>query len=139
MSLYKESWQRVFHKALVPQLSDSALAALRQGVAGDDPTLIQGATSTPPPLQCVQDWPVEAACLIGYCGWKGEGLTKVVDVEEYFAKACYAIDIALGEAAGVRYLLNWFDETPRPEMLRALLPEIDKALARREALRATQS
>jgi hypothetical protein len=99
----------------------------------DDPRLLQGATTSPPPLQCVEDWPVEAACGLGYCGWQGEGLQSVAEVEEYFARACFEADQRLGEPAAVRWFLNWFDETPRADMRRQLLAEINRTLAHRLA------
>ena len=114
-------------------LSNEAVEALRRGLVGDDARLIQGATTTPPPLQCVQDWPVEAACALGYCGWQGEGLETVAEVEEFFARMCFEIDQRLGEPAGCRWFLNWFDETPRDEMRRELLGEVNRALAQRRA------
>src|SRR5262249_42196250 len=76
----------------------------------------EGATRPPPPLQCVQDWPVEAACAVGFCGWQGDGLETVAEVEEFFARVCFEIDQRLGEPAACRWFLNWFDETPRDDM-----------------------
>src|SRR5437588_422265 len=128
-----ESWRKVWRDGLEPLLSTTGLAALRRGLADDDARLLQGATTTPPPLQCVQDWPVEAACALGYCGWQGEGLETVAEVEEFFARMCFEIDQRLGEPAGCRWFLNWFDETPREEMRRELLAEVNRALARRLA------
>ena len=40
-------------------------------------------------------------------------------------------DTRLGEPAAVRYFLNWFDDTPRDEMRRQLLAEVNRALAER--------
>jgi hypothetical protein len=97
----------------------------------DDPRLLQGATTTPPPLQCVQDWPVEAACVLGYCAWQGEGLETVAEVEEFFARACFEADQLLGEPAACRWFLNWYDDTPRDEMRRLLLAEVNRTLAQR--------
>ncbi len=128
-----ESWRKVWREGLVPLLSTAALEALRRGLADDDARLLQGSTTTPPPLQCVQDWPVEAACALGYCGWQGEGLETVAEVEEFFARMCFEIDKRLGEPAGCRWFLNWFDETPREEMRRELLAEVNRALALRRA------
>ncbi len=105
--------------------------ALEGALQIDSPELIQGATTSPPPLQSVADWPVEAACLIGFCGWRGDGLETVAETEEFFSKMCYAIDQKLGEPAGCRIVLNWFDETPRREMIDTLLPEVRLALAER--------
>ena len=109
----------------------AGLDALRRALLGDDPRLLQGATTAPPPLQCVQDWPVEGACGLGYCGWQGEGLETVAQVEEFFARACFEADRRLGEPAACRWFLNWFDDTPREEMRRELLVEVQRTLAER--------
>lgn len=98
---------------------------------------------------CVADWPVEAACAIGFCGavenggfWK-DAAGKVNDhaatvgvVEEFFARACFKADEAMGEPAGVRWFLNAFDDTPRATMFRDLLPEVELAIAGREGVAA---
>src|SRR6266478_5139874 len=81
-----DSWTKVWRDGVAPLLSTGALEALRRGLLSDDGRLVQGATTTPPPLPCVQDWPVEAACALGYCGWQGDQLESVADVEEYFAR-----------------------------------------------------
>ena len=124
-----ESWRKVWRDGVEPLLSTEGLEALRQALRSDDPRLVQGATTTPPPLQCVQDWPVEAACGLGYCGWQGDGLETVAEVEEFFARACFEADQRLGEPAACRNFLNWYDETPRDEMRRLLLAEVNRSLA----------
>lgn len=126
-----ETWRTVWRDGFVPVLSTAGLTALRGALIRDDERLTQGSTTTPPPLMCVQDWPCEAACALGYCGWQGEQLSTVGSVEEFFAKACFDADAQLGEAAACRWFLNWFDETPREEMRRELLAEVDLALASR--------
>jgi hypothetical protein len=128
-----ESWRKVWQEGMAPQLSVAALEALRRALQSDDARLLQGATTTPPPLQCVQDWPVEAACVLGFCGWQGEGLETVAEVEEFFARACFEADQRLGEPASCRWFLNWYDETPREEMRRLLLAEVNRTLAERLA------
>jgi hypothetical protein len=126
-----ESWRKAWRDGLAPQLSTAGLEALRKALQNDDPRLLQGATTSPPPLQCVQDWPVEAACGLGYCGWQGDGLETVAQVEEFFARSCFEADQLLGEPAGCRWFLNWFDETPREEMRRLLGAEVARTLAQR--------
>lgn len=128
-----ESWRKVWREGVADQISTSGLQALRRALLTDDARLLQGATTSPPPLQCVQDWPVEAACGLGYCGWQGEGLETVAEVEEFFARVCFEADQRLGEPAACRWFLNWFDETPREEMRRQLLPEVNRSLAQRLA------
>lgn len=128
-----ESWKKVWRDGFAPQLSDQALAALRVALEADDARLIQGATTSPPPLQCVQDWPVEAGCVLGFCGVVENGgfATKespngatVAQAEEFFAKACFETDQRLGEPAACRYFLNFWDETPRDEARRLLVAEV---------------
>jgi hypothetical protein len=82
-------------------------------------------------LQCVQDFEVEAACALGYCGWQGEGLETVGEVEEFFARMCFDIDQRLGEPAACRWFLHWFDKTSRDQMRTELLEEVDRTLSER--------
>lgn len=128
-----ESWRRVWREGLVSQIPTPGLEALSRALVTDDPRLLQGATTAPPPLQCVQDWPVEGACALGYCGWQGQQMETVAQVEEFFASACFEADKRLGEPASCRWFLNWFDETPRDEMRRQLLGEVKRALVQRLA------
>jgi hypothetical protein len=126
-----ESWRKVWRDGLAPHLSTAGLEALRRALLADDGRLVQGATTVPPPLMCVQDWPVEAACVLGFCGWQGDGLETVGEVEEFFARMCFEADKALGEPAACRWFLNWFDETPRAEARQELLAEVNRTLAQR--------
>src|SRR5436305_828989 len=126
-----EAWRKVWREGLVPLLSTKGLQALKRGLLRDDGRLTQGSTTTPPPMQCVLDWPVEGACVVGYCAWQGDGLETVGDVEEFFARVCFEADQRLGEPAAVRYFLNWYDDTPRDEMRRQLLAEVNRTLAER--------
>jgi len=126
-----ESWRKVWREGFAPVLSTAGLQALRDALTKDDTRLIQGSTSSPPPLMCVQDWPVEAACALGFCAWQGEGLETVGEIEDFFARTCFEADQHLGEPAACRYFLNWFDGTPRPEMRKALLEEVNRTLAER--------
>lgn len=109
-------------------MNEKHLSALKQALEADDIRLVQGATTTPPPLMCVQSWPVEAADALGYMGWQGSNLETVGQVEEFFAKMCFEADQKLGEPAACRWFLNWYDDTPRDEMRRDLLHEVKVAL-----------
>lgn len=126
-----ETWRLVWRDGFAPAISTAGLVALRDALAGDDRRLTQGSTTTPPPLVCVQDWPCEAACAAAFCGWQGEGLETVGQVEEFFATLCYQADQRLGEPAACRWFLNWFDDTPRDAMRRELLAEVEIAIASR--------
>jgi len=126
-----EAWRKVWREGLVPLLSTKGLQAIKRGLMRDDGRLTQGATTTPPPMQCVLDWPVEGACVVGYCAWQGDGLETVGEVEEFFAKVCFEADQRLGEPAACRWFLNWFDDTPRDEMRKELLAEVERAIEER--------
>ncbi len=129
---YLSEWQRVLRDGLLPLLSHEAKVALRDALARDDARLIQGGTTTPPPLACVQDWKCEGACLVGFCGL-ADGLETVGEIEQFFGRMCWEIDQRVGEPAGVRHLLNYFDNEPRPEVFAALVAELDAALSEQEA------
>jgi hypothetical protein len=126
-----EHWRNVWRNGFAPLLSTKALDKLCTALKEDNPQLIQGATTEPPPFQCVQDWPVTAACAIGYCGWAGEGFNTVTEVETYFAQKCYEADTVLGEPAACRYFLNFFDSTPREKMRSMLIEEVNIELGKR--------
>lgn len=133
-----ESWRKVWREGFASQLSDSSVEALRLALLQDDPRLLQGATTLPPPLQCVQDWPVEAGCVLGFCGaiengGFGKDGATVQQAEQFFAEKCFEADRLLGEPAACRHFLNFFDETPRDEMRRLLLSEVNREQARRNA------
>lgn len=126
-----ESWRLVWRDGFAPVLSTVGLEALRDALERDDPRVTQGSTTTPPPLMCVAEWPVEAACPIGYAGWQGDGLGTVGEVEGHFARCCFEADQRLGEPAACRWFNNWWDDAPRPEARRELLAEVGLALAGR--------
>lgn len=127
-----ESWRTVWRNGFAPGLTRWQLERLRTALIDDDDRLKQGQTTSPPPLQCVQDWPCEGACLIAFAGWEGGALT-VGEVEEFFARQCFEADKRLGEPGGCRWFLNWFDETPRDMMRLELIGEIDRILGTRQA------
>lgn len=126
-----ENWRDVWRRGFAPILPTNGLIALREGLLRDDPQLLQGATTQPPPLAAVQDWPVEGACPVTYCGWKGEGKDTVGGAEEFFGWACFEADQLLGEPAASRWFLNWIDDSPRDEVRWELLAEVELTLKER--------
>jgi hypothetical protein len=126
-----ESWRRVFREGIAPLLPVTGLQALHDALVKDDPALIQGATCSPPPIACAQNIEVEGGCGISYPLWKGECLNRVGELEDRFSEICYYVGVYFKEPAACRWFLNWFDETPRFEVLRLLLPEVKRSLAAR--------
>ncbi len=125
-----ESWKKVWREGFCPGLPTAGLVALAEALRADSPELLQGATTSPPPLLCVQDWPTTAACAVTFTGWK-DGRETVGECEEWFADACFKCDEVFQEPAACRWFLNWFDETPRQQMLPLLLVEVEAELSRR--------
>jgi hypothetical protein len=128
-----EKWRETWRRGVAPLLPTRGLEALALALTSDDARLLQGATTSPPSLKCVWDWPVEAACLLAYPMWRLAGDYTVGDCEADFASLCFQIDEALGEPAGCRHLMNWFDDTPRDRMRRELLPEVLHVIEQRRA------
>lgn len=133
-----ETWRWVWRQGFVPVMGTCAIEALREALATDDPRLIQGATTDPPPLLGLADDPVRAACVIGLAGWLGEWLLTVSQVEEYFATVCFQADQQFTEPVMCRWLLNWLDDTPRAQMRRELLAEVDLALKDRVRIQPSE-
>jgi hypothetical protein len=131
-----EKWRRIWREGLAPHLSRTGLQALELALIHDDQRLLQGTTCYPPLLDALRDREVEGTCAIGFCGWQGEGMTHVGQVEEYFQRICDAADAIFNEPAACRYFLNWYDDTPRDQMRRELLGEVTLALRERLPLAA---
>ena len=92
-----EKWRRVWRAGLAPHLSRAGLLALQSSLLRDDPRLLQGTVSSPPPLDALRECAVNGACAISWCGWQGQGLRSVGQVEEYFHRTCDAAAAALQE------------------------------------------
>lgn len=136
-----EAWRKTWREGIAHQLPTVGLEALAVALEEDDPRLGQGYTTEPPPLQSVQDWPVESGDAIVFCyvaehgGFLYAGYS-VGEAEEFFARVSFEADQLLGEPSACRHFINWFDETPRDEMRRLLLPEVKRVLDYRFGLEA---
>ena len=129
-------WQHVWRQGIVPLLSEEQLEILQRALRDDDPRLIQGDTTAPPPIQSVKAWPIEGACALTFCGWQSSQADTVEKAHEFFGRLCFEIDQRMGEPAMCRWFLNWFDDTPRPQMRRELLREVELSLdARKEMVK----
>ena len=124
-------WLNVWRNGFAPQWNAMTLNSLGIALADDLPKLLQGATTSPPPLQCVQDWPCEAADIIASCCWWQNGWSTVGKIEEGFARACYDADQRLGEPAMCRHFINWWDDSPRSVVFGIMLAEVRWELKRR--------
>jgi len=131
-----EPWRQVFRNGFAPHLPVAGLIALREALVEDDHRLIQANTTWPPAFGVLGEGTVsnqaEGACAIGYCGWQGEtDRQSVASVEEFFMRLCDKANAALDELTACAVFLNWHDDTPRDEMRRLLVPEVDRELRRR--------
>lgn len=126
-----EPWREAWRKGIAPCLKQIELEALRKALQADDPRLIQGATSAPPALMTVADWPAEAACLIGFCAM-ATGRKTVGEVDRFFQLTIYESDRR--DPLAAECFLNWYDGTPREQMIALMLPEVEFAIMEREGV-----
>jgi hypothetical protein len=118
-------WQSCWRNGIAPLLTPAGLASLRAALADDDPRLLQGATTEPLPIGLFANEPVEGACAIAFSMWHGSGLDRVGPLHRAFRRLCASADDLLDQQLGTIAFLNWYDETPRAEMRRELLAELD--------------
>lgn len=123
-------WQTCWRTGFAPHLSTRGLLRLWVALASDSPDLLQGATTTPPPLQAVATWPAEQTCPVGTCGL-GDGLETVEQIHDYFGRICNQANATLQQAGACRYFLNWYDQSPREEVVPLLLAEVEAELRKR--------
>ena len=123
-----ERWKRCWREGIAPVLSRCHLQALRAALEVDDPRIIQEATTEPAYDRGTALWPVAAACPLAFCGWQGNELTAVREVEEWFGAVCDAIDRKMHAAGGCNWFLSWIDETRRDIWRPALLAEVIRSL-----------
>lgn len=123
-------WVKVWRNGLAPHLPTEGMERLAEALRTDATSLLQGATTSPPPLACVEDFTCEGACPISYCGLVTSNET-VGEIELFFARICRQCDESMREVAACHWFLNWVDETPRDEMRRELLREVERTLSLR--------
>jgi hypothetical protein len=129
-----ETWRKVWRDGIAPQLSTPALQALHRGLRRDDPDLLSnGATTEPPFLSPNDDASVDRACALVYANWKGNysGNASVCEVENDFFALIVKCTELCGYPQAAKDFLNWIDDTPRPEMIASLMPEVVTALTAR--------
>ena len=122
-------WKRAWRSGIAPLLTHDGLMALKAALETDDPRLVQGTTTEPLPIALFSDEAVAGACAVGFCLWQSGGADRVGALHAAFRRLCASADDLLDEALGTIAFLNWFDETPRDDMRRELLAEIDMLVA----------
>ena len=129
-----EKWRVAWRVGIAPCLPTAGLRHLRDALRADDGRLIQGRTVSPTLLESEDAGhePCMGACAIGFAGWKGLGLSSVFTLNEWFAATVNRAGELLPERYVPQFFTRWFDETPRAEMIRELLPEVERSLASRE-------
>lgn len=126
-------WQRIWRFGIAPLLSAEGLAALAAALREDDPRLVQGSTTEPIPVPLNAECPVEGGCAIGFSLWQGHGLQRVGQLHLAFRRLCRSADDLLDEPLATAAFIRWFDETPRDEVRRLLLAELEDQPTRRAA------
>jgi hypothetical protein len=112
-----------------------SLEALRQALVYEDKRLLRGDTLIPLGGWDMPKALVSSCCPVAWCGWQGEGLHMVYEIQDFFARICHEADKLLGEEAACGYFTAAWDanEISRDE----LLSEVELALQRGGELAAT--
>jgi hypothetical protein len=131
-----EKRRRIWREGLCPQLSTAGLQALKTALVRDDQRLLQGTTCYPPLLDVLQDRAVEACCALSFCGWQGDSIQTVSQLDQFFQRLCDTADLMFSDAAACRFFLNWYDDPSREEMRQELLAEVTFALEQRRTAAA---
>jgi hypothetical protein len=129
-----DAWRRVWRLGIAPRLSTAGLEGLRDALIRDDPSLVTGTTTVPPPLACCANEPLSGCCPICFAllESKAPETCRVFDMEGRFTRTCLEADRLCGMPGAVSYLLNAIDGWSRLEMIGSLLPEVLIALVGRE-------
>ena len=119
--------------ACFPSSTTRGLEGLQKALEENQTSLLTGATTFPPPLQCTANEPVEKCCPLCYALLDGKRpeAVSVGPLETRFAEACWNADERTGIPGGIRYFLNWIDTTSWGDVRKELLAEVKLALAER--------
>jgi hypothetical protein len=123
--------KKVLVEGFFPIVPTHRLNAMLKLLEADDPAIIQGSTSFPPPLLATDGEQVESVDPVGFMGSDNTLTLTVGEVEEGFARLCFDADQRLGEPAACRFLLNAIDDNDRTEVWDFLTAEIRQELSRR--------
>ena len=129
-----QPWQLAWHSGFAPQFTDAELRALAAALAADDPALLQGGTTHPPPLHVLAGEPPLKACALCLPAWRAGGVRTVGGLEDAFLRLLSGAVALTGDPGAPGYFLGWFDDTPRPAMLAQLLAEVELSLSVRRAV-----
>jgi hypothetical protein len=123
--------RKVWREGILPQLTDSQLAALHTALEGDDARLIQGQTTSPLPVPDNLDRHVQATCPLAFALWQGRHGVTIREVETAFARLCAASDAAIGLPRSVAEFAHWWDNANREHARMMLLAEVEIAMLAR--------
>ena len=124
-----DGWQRAWREGFAPLLSTPALEALRDGLAANDPALLQNVIASPLDLRGA---PCDGACAIAYAIWKGEQIVLAEKVRDRFYEVCCKVRGRLDISYGDNLFIDWFDRTLREGCFPILRAEVEHELARRK-------
>jgi hypothetical protein len=127
-----ESWRIAFRDGLAPLLTLKGLIVLAAALETDDVRLDQGCTTIPQAGdEWFENWPVQQCCALALAIMEGEGLETVAQVQERFGHICEQAGRRLGDPGAVGTFIRWHDDTPRADMRRLLLIEVEAAIVGR--------
>jgi hypothetical protein len=124
------TWQWAFERGIAPVLSTGSLEYLERLLAEDSPQLVQHVVALPAQPE-LQDGPADAFCALGACG-AAEGLETPRELCDFFQSVFAEAGRRLGDVLAPRDFISFYDDTPREEMVPALLAVVRGVLSGRE-------
>lgn len=119
-----------WRKYVSPRLSNDQLYSLAIALATNSPQLIQTGTTSPPPLQVLDDYEVKGCCPIAFTFWDG-GKGECRTVREVFTK----FNDFVGWSFEIARFMAWWDDGDRDTVFRELEAEVSDELKRRGYIR----
>lgn len=136
-----EKWKVAWH-CIARYLDVKALEALRNGLESDDPAFCQNAVTEPEYFldededESQYDTPIQKADVVAYALWRGHDMRCAGDIHAIYHTILRMAEEDLPKVDHVRlyHFFGWYKRTSWVNVRKQLLPEVEKAILRKQRL-----
>jgi hypothetical protein len=125
------AWRDSWRQAVAPRLPEAGLVELADALRRDDSRLVQANGRDPDLCDGGPGGAILRADAIGYALWQGHGLTTTAGMNRRVERLVFGTDPEGRCHLSAWPFLEWYDATPRGEMRRELLAEVEREISRR--------